>query len=112
MNKICLIFLSLLCGCQWGSPEQPSIPEEKMVQVMADLATAEAAVNHLSGPLKDSLQKVYTAQVLEMHHLSLENYEKNLQLYARDIPTLERIVKEAESSFDMDKKASPIEEKK
>ncbi len=104
---LCTLLLLIFMACHPAVLEKPTLSEEKMVQIMADLATAEAAVMNLTGTTKDSMNKVYFNQVLEMHHLSLEEYEKNLRAYTSDIPTLERITKAAETSFDMDKKASP-----
>ncbi len=71
---------------------------------MADFAIAEAATTGLSGTAKDSLQQVYFNQTLVMHGLTIEQYEKNLQLYANDLSTMMRISNEAEKLVDRGKK--------
>lgn len=90
------IAVLLLFSCE-EKVEQPSLPDEKISRIMADLFTAEAATNGLSGYAKDSLLQVYFKQVLEMHNVSKEEYEKNLRLIANDLPRMEGIVKQAET---------------
>ena len=106
--KTCFLFILLyllLTSCQQNTNEKPSIDEAKMVRIMADLAIAEAATTGLSGTQKDSLQQFYFNQALTMHGLTIEQYEKNLQLYANDLPTLKRISEEAEKLVDRETKA-------
>jgi len=76
--------------------EQPTMTDEKITRVMADLYIADAATNGLSGYQKDSLAQVYFKQVLEMHGTTKEEYERNLRLIANDLPRMEAVVKGAE----------------
>lgn len=103
------ISVLLLFSCK-EKVEQPSLPDEKISRIMADLFTAEAATNGLSGYAKDSLLQVYFNQVLEMHNVSKEEYEKNLRLIANDLPRMEEIVKQAETLLETGGK--PAEKKK
>lgn len=77
--------------------EQPTLPDEKIARIMADLFVADAATNGLSGYSKDSLAQIYFKQVLEMHGVTKESYEKDLRLMADDLPRLERVVQQAEA---------------
>jgi len=103
MMNHAIILLSLSClsllACQGKSMEQPTIPEDKMARIMADLSIAEAATQNLGTPQKDSMMHVYFVQVFEMHGTSLEEYEKNLRLYIQDMPRLEQITKQVEDIF-------------
>jgi hypothetical protein len=92
----CLVFVLLLFSCR-EQVEQPTLPDEKISRIMADLFTAEAATNGLSGYTKDSLLQVYFKQVMEMHHVTKEEYEKNLRLLTNDLPRMEGIIKQAET---------------
>lgn len=87
----------LLLFCLACSPktEQPSLSDDKMARIMADLYVAEAATNGLGGYPKDSLLRIYYGHVLEMHGITKEEYEKNLRLYVQDLPRMEQLVKSA-----------------
>ena len=89
---LCLL---LFAGCG-KSAEQPSIPDEKMARIMADLCIAEAATTGLTGFPKDSLMQAYFRQTLELHSITLEDYEKNLRLYADDSLRMQRLTKQTE----------------
>lgn len=67
-----------------------------MARIMADLSIAEAATTGLTGFPKDSLMQAYFRQTLEMHSTTLEDYEKNLRLYADDLPRMQRLTQQAE----------------
>lgn len=102
------LFLLLICfnwACWGGKSVQPDIDEDKMVRIMADLSIAEAATAQMNGYAKDSLTKVFYDQVFEMHQVSTEQYEKNLRLYANNLPEMEKIVKKVEAVFETEKKA-------
>ena len=95
--KFCGFALCLLLFAGCGkSAEQPSIPDEKMARIMADLCIAEAATTGLTGFPKDSLMQAYFRQTLELHSITLEDYEKNLRLYADDLPRMQRLTQQAE----------------
>lgn len=62
---------------------------------MADMAIAESATLGLSGYPKDSLMKVYFAQVFEIHGTTPETYEKDLRIVSKDLPRLRDIVEKS-----------------
>jgi len=90
------VVLSLFISCQSKPTEQPSLPDEKIARIMADLSIADAATTGLSGYRKDSLMHAYFNQVFEMHGVTLEAYEKDLQILAQDLSRMEGIVKQAD----------------
>lgn len=91
-------FLTLVLwnACATSPQETPTLSDEKIVRIMADLSVADAATTGLAGFAKDSLMQVYFKQVFEMHGVTLENYEKDLRILAKDLPHMERIVKQAD----------------
>ncbi len=91
-----VLSLTIFHACQYSPQEQPTLPDEKIAQIMADLSVANAATTGLAGYTKDSLMHVYFKQVFEIHNVSSENYEKDLRILAKDLPHLERIVKQSE----------------
>lgn len=108
MRVLVLYGLSILfvfSACWGNKAAAPTIPEDKMVRIMADLSIAEAATAQMNGYAKDSLTKIFYNQVFEMHQVQPDQYEQNLRLYANDLPTMERIVQRVEATFETEKKA-------
>ncbi|MEI6407854.1 MAG: DUF4296 domain-containing protein [Bacteroidota bacterium] len=103
---ILIVCLQLLNSCGQTKTAAPTISEDEMVRIMADLSLAEAATTHLNGYPRDSLNQVYFKQVFEMHKITMEQYEQNLRMYATDLSTMERIVKNVEAKFEPEKKAA------
>ena len=100
------IFLLLLLSVFWVScnfqetAERPSVSDEKMARVIADLAIADAATNGITGYEKDSLMQAYFQQVLQLHGLTLEQHEKNLRIFANDMDKMQEILENAEMLLD------------
>jgi Domain of unknown function (DUF4296) len=92
-------FLFVLCififACQ-EVREQPTLSDEKMANIMAEIAIADAGTTMISSFKKDSLANAYYRVVFEMSGVTLEEYEKNLRIIADDVPHMESIVKKAE----------------
>jgi hypothetical protein len=86
--------LFLCCACAVGcnpAPEALTIPDEQMAQIMADLHIAEAATNGTAGFHKDSLSHIYFRQVLDIHRVTQDSYEKNLRILVQDFTHLRKI---------------------
>jgi Domain of unknown function (DUF4296) len=97
----CLVAAVFFC-CK-NATDPPSLSEEKVARIMADMATADAAVNLLSGYTKDSTAKVYYQQVLDMNGTTLDEYERNLRIMATDVQRMQRIAKQAEQILEAKK---------
>lgn len=92
--NICLFLtLALMLACAAKSTEPRTLTDEKVARIMADLSIADAATNGLSGFPKDSLMQVYFKQVFEIHGITLELYEKELRILAKDLTQMESVVK-------------------
>jgi hypothetical protein len=89
--------LSLLLGaCQGDKAKQTTLSDDKIAQIMADICVADAATTGMAGYPKDSLMHVYFKQVFEMHGTTVEAYENDLRILAKDLERMEMIVQEAE----------------
>lgn len=87
--------LVVLFSCSGKTTETPTLSDEKLARVMADLCVAEAATTGLAGYAKDSLMKAYYAQVFEIQGTTPEIYEKDLRIVSGDLPRLQQIVLES-----------------
>lgn len=96
MKKILLLLFPFLFACT-QKVEEPIWPDDKTARIMADLSTADAAANGLSGYSRDSLAQIYYKQVFEMHGVTLEEYEKNLNLLTRDLPRMGAVMDSAQA---------------
>ena len=105
--RICLIVLlmaTFVSACNFQTPvEQPTVSEDKMARILADLAIADAATNGIAGYEQDSLAQLYFRQVLEMHGLTLEQHEKNLRIFANDSGKMKELLNEAGALVDTSK---------
>lgn len=109
MKPIHLIFSAILLvismPCCNPQPEQLTVPEEKLARIMADLYIAEAATLGLTGISKDSLLRVYNAQVFQIHGITPDEYEKNLKILAHDEQNIERVLQQSIDLVKTDKDA-------
>ena len=103
------LFVGLFLSCNWSQTEEPSLSDEKLARIMADMAIAEAATLGLAGYPKDSLMKVYFTQVFEIHGTTPEMYEKDLRLVGKDLPRLREIVDKSTELLGTETKPEPAE---
>lgn len=97
MRTILIFYCCCMMACV-PVPQPPDIPDEKMARIMADMHLAGAATNGMAGSRKDSLEYIYFQQVLQMHQVSQDSYEKNMHLLTQDLGRLKKVL---EKSRDM-----------
>jgi len=86
VKKLIALLLPVFCAtlsCRQET-EQPSLSDETLARIMADLYVAEAATNGLGGYEKDSLTHAYYEQVFEIHGVTKNEYEKNVRLISQN----------------------------
>ena len=87
MKKFIYILLSVLwlASCQKPSDTATAtLTDDQLAAIMADVAIAEGATAMVAGYKKDSLNTAYYNMVLQIHHVSLEEYERNLRVAVQD----------------------------
>ncbi|MEZ4917527.1 MAG: DUF4296 domain-containing protein [Saprospiraceae bacterium] len=89
-----LLFLHVGCGEQ-TEVQEPTLSDEKVARIMADLQLAESATTGLVGLPKDSLAALYFDQVFKLHHVSQEQYEADLKILTNDVDRFEAILNNA-----------------
>lgn len=92
----CLGCLALACQSTTAPVSGTMVPDEKMARLLADLNIAEAATARLNGYPKDSLKQVYFKQVMDMHGVTVPDYESNLRIISTDPKRMEDLMKAAE----------------
>jgi hypothetical protein len=97
------LFFSLN-ACQSNISGQATLSDEKLARLMADLSVADAATTGMVGFSKDSLVQVYFKQVLDLHGVTLESYERDLRLVSNDLGHLDRVLKRAEEMLTLENK--------
>jgi hypothetical protein len=103
-----IAFALVLSACQSSISEQPNLSDEKLARLMADLSVADAATTGMVGFSKDSLVQVYFKQVLDLHGVTLESYERDLRIVSNDLDHLDRVLKRAEEMLTVEnKEAAP-----
>ncbi len=107
----CIGTVALTTGAYRCGPnlEQPTLSDEKIARVMADLYIAEAATTGLAGQTKDSLTQIYYNQVFQIHELTPAEYEKNLQILAQENGHIERVVSRSVELVDKEKKKTGLD---
>lgn len=89
--------LFLACQSSPAPVAATTISDDKMARILADLNIAEAATARLNGYTKDSLMQVYFRQVLEMHGMTIADYEAQLRTIASDPVRMENLLKNSEN---------------
>lgn len=84
MNRFLLYSLSLLLLSACSPPDGLPIPEDKLIEILADAHVAEAAVQSLGGAQRDSLITTYYNQLFEIHQVSRQDFEACLEALERD----------------------------
>ncbi len=76
----------------------PSLPlhEDVLVKVLADAHVVEAAVQNLSGDLKDSMRQAYFEQIYTMHQVNAADFRKALELLSDNPDRMEKIYNKVE----------------
>lgn len=95
MQKLLILIffcLSFLLACNTTS-EQLTIPEDKLIPLLADIHFAEAAVNNVFGEQKDSLLQIYYSQIYVFHDIGKEEFEKNMSILRKNPSRLESLYK-------------------
>lgn len=100
MNKgLIVIVLAMTCywaGCADGPREYGPVSDEKLIQIMADMQVAQAALTNVTGYERDSTILVYYRQIMEIHGATRETFEQSMRAAAKNPKRMERIIKDAE----------------
>lgn len=94
----CLTLLLCFFSCEEPKPEL-TIPEERLIPLMADIHLADMATLNIPQTVKDSIQEAYLNQIFRIHDIDRAVFDSNMQiLYADPARYQEISVKVAEQT--------------
>lgn len=79
-----LIYI-LLCGfmaCQ--SDLAAPIAQDKLIKVLVDIHTAEGLLETETQNIRDSMTRIYYAQILEKHQTNQVDFDSTMAIYSRN----------------------------
>ena len=92
-NKaVSLFFFALLISttaCERG--EKAPISEDKLVEVLYDIHTAEALLESESQVHKDSMVKIYYPQIFEKQGITRLDFDSTMAVYSRNTVKLDTV---------------------
>lgn len=93
-----LLFAALLPACS----SDPALPlsDDRLVKVLADAHVAEAAVQSLSGAYKDSVIRVYYAQICEIHQVSEADFYQSVEQLSMQPEKMDKIYRKVEKRLE------------
>ena len=75
-----LLIVSLFCSCQ--SKIDAPLSEEKLLAVLVDIHTAEALTEGERQNVRDSMNRIYYAQIFEHHGIRKQDFDSTMTIYA------------------------------
>jgi Domain of unknown function (DUF4296) len=93
---ICVVLLA--CNKQ---QEQPTIPREKMSEVLADIFIADAAISSGFGGMRDTMQAYYYEQVFQLHSITREQYQQNMAIYSKSLVEMDSLMTMAKRKLEV-----------
>lgn len=90
-NNLIVIFLIGLilsaCSGSNSAAKDRVYSDEKLIAVMVDLYTAQAAIKDVKEDLVDSLSNLYRSQIEKIHKVEMGQIEKDLLIVQGDLRT-------------------------
>ena len=106
---ITLILCSFFC-CRDANNEKPrNYENEKLIPVMIDLYTAEAALQDIEEEYSDSLRQLYRQQIAIIHDIDIALVEEDLEELQSDLVKYEAVHKVVKDSiYAIEKRESAV----
>ncbi len=92
-----------LAGCTRAREQKPKgkmLPAEVMIEVLADAHVAEAALQNIHGPRRDSLATLYYSQIFAIHGIAKEDFEYTYDRMRQQPELLDKIYGEVMARLD------------
>ena len=74
------IGLFVACENQFNAP----ISEQKLIEVLVDVHTAEALTETEKQEVRDSMNGIYYAQIFEHHGVNKKDFDSTMSIYAHN----------------------------
>ena len=77
LYRVLLFGIFILFSCN-NTKSELTIPEDKLLKVFFDIYAADHIINEAPKDTRDSLKKLYTTQIFNIHQISKSEFEANL----------------------------------
>jgi hypothetical protein len=85
--------------------DKPLISEEKLTEVLKDIHVAEALLTETNDRrIKDSLARIYYAQIFRLHEISPEDFDQSMNAYFTDPAALDSLYQKVILNLSVEKK--------
>ncbi len=85
--------------------DKPLISEQKLTEVLKDIHVAEALLTETNDRrTKDSLARIYYAQIFRLHDISREDFDQSMNAYFTDPAALDSLYQKVILHLSQDKK--------
>jgi Domain of unknown function (DUF4296) len=102
-----LIGATIGVGCGNAGRSGMAMSEDKLATLLSDLHMAEAYVETEAEPIRDSLAKMYTAQIFKKHGVTEAEFDTTMGWLARRPKLMEMIYKKV--TFRVEKRDSLLQ---
>lgn len=102
----------LFSSCYQATPvEQPVLSEEELIPVLKDIHLAEALLTEIMNKQdKDSLARLYYAQIFELHHVDSSEFDQSMNAYMTNPAALDSLYEAVIQALSKEKKEIPKSE--
>jgi len=99
-----MVLMVILTACEEKKEPKliPDFSEEKMVLVLKDIHLAEAAVQQERTNTKDSLLTIYYDYIYEIHDITKEDLERNMEAWFGDAEATDKLYQKVIESLSID----------
>lgn len=101
-----LFFLAVSQNCT--NPVVLPLEEEKLVQVLADVHFAEAALNHLNHRKKEKSAELYYQQIFEIQDVKQEDFDSSMAILRKNTDLMHQVYTKVMD--EMDRRKAKLED--
>jgi uncharacterized protein (DUF305 family) len=99
--KFNLIFILLFSLSSCEKEHKSLIEDETMVNILIDIHFAEAAVQHLTGIVKDTTIRKYYRQIMEIHEVEQADFDSVYHTLGKDPEWMKSIYQRVQDSIQL-----------
>ena len=91
MKKYTFLFALLVFFAACQNKFDAPVSEEKLVKILADVHTAEAILETEKQEVRDSMTRIYYAQICEKHGVTKSDFDSTMAIYVQNPEHLDSV---------------------